>query len=277
MAIEVTLTQGKTTLIDNEDAKLAERKWHNSEDYAARSVRVAGRNRVIQMHRVIMERILGRPLLTGEEVDHINGDPFDNRRSNLRLADDRQQTTNSKKRTRNNKGDQPSSKYKGVSWSCEKGKWKAQKWFNGQCVYSEYFDDEIEAAFAYDSASIEYDGDFARLNFPWGIVPATTVQLPLQVKPDKKLLHKRKQKTSRFYGVCWSRRDKKWIAGIRIDQHLIYLGNFDDEVVAARNVDRGAIKYLGVDAAKPRLNFPIEDYTATSPIGRTVKDVLSFS
>jgi hypothetical protein len=53
--------------------------------------------------------------------------------------------------------------------------------------------------------------------------------------------------------------------------------NFDDEVEAARNVDRGAIKYLGVDAAKPRLNFPIEDYTATSPIGRTVKDILSYT
>jgi len=273
MVIEVKLTQGKTAFIDDEDAELAERKWHNSEGYAARSVRVVGQNRVIQMHRIIMERILGRPLLPGEEVDHINGDSLDNRRTNLRLANDRQQSVNSKKKCVR-KGIQPSSEYKGVAWSCEKQKWKVQKWFNGQCVYSEYFDDEIEAAFAYDSASIEYDGEFARLNFPWGIVPATTVQLPLQVKPEKKL---GKPKTSRFYGVSWSRRDKKWIAGIRVDYHLIYLGNFDDEVEAARNVDRGAIKYLGVDAAKPRLNFPIEDYTATSPIGRRVKDILSYT
>ncbi len=277
MAIEVTLTQGKTTLIDDEDAELAERKWYYGEGYAERSVRFVGqKNRVIQMHRVIIERKLGRQLLPGEEVDHINGDTLDNRRSSLRLADDRQQSVNSKKKCVR-KGIQSSSEYKGVAWSCEKQKWKVQKWFNGQCVHSEYFDDEIEAAFAYDSASIEYDGEFARLNFPWGIVPATTVQLPQQVKPEEKLLRKMKQKTSRFYDVSWSRRDKKWIAGIRVNYHLIYLGNFDDQVEAARAVDRGAIKYLGIDAAKPKLNFPIEDYTATSPIGRIVKDILSYT
>jgi hypothetical protein len=70
---------------------------------------------------------------------------------------------------------------------------------------------------------------------------------------------------------------KKWIAEIRVNYHLIYLGNFDDEVEAARTVDRAVIKYLGAEDAKPRLNFPISDYTETSMVGRTVKDVLSYT
>jgi len=177
MVIEVKLTQGKTTFIDDDDAELAERKWHkNSGGYVAHAMRVVGKNTIILMHRVITERKLGRPLLPNEEVDHENGDPLDNRSSNLRLADDRQQRTNSKKKSVR-KGVQPTSIYKGVSWSCEKQKWKVQKWLNGQCVYCEYFDDEIEAAFAYDRTTKKYDGEFARLNFPWGLVPATTVQL----------------------------------------------------------------------------------------------------
>lgn len=264
MVIEVKLTQDKVALIDDIDADLTTLKCH-ADRYGDRYyARLPGHKR---MHRVIMERMLGRSLLRGEKVDHANNDPLDNRRSNLRLANDRQQRTNSKKKCAR-KGVQPASEYKGVVR--HRGKWEASKSVNGKRVYQESFNDETEAAYAYDRASIQYDGEFALINFPWGVVPQTTSLLAevAQVEPERK---------PRFFGINFDRCRGKWRARLQIEGRTRFLGYFNDEVEAARSVDRNAIKYLGVDEAKPKLNFSISDYTATSMIGRVMRDVFSYT
>jgi hypothetical protein len=95
------------------------------------------------------------------QVDHINGDGLDNRRSNLRLATGSQNQGNSRKRR-----DGVTSQYRGVSWNKRAGKWQALLRREGKLQYLGYFSDEEAAARAYDAAALEQWGSFARLNFP---------------------------------------------------------------------------------------------------------------
>ena len=59
--------------------------------------------------------------------------------------------------------------------------------------------------------------------------------------------------SSKYKGVSWVKRHRKWQAGITLKNKKIFLGNFRDEIEAARAYDRAAMKYHGEFAC---LNFP---------------------
>lgn len=68
------------------------RKWHinSANGYVYGFVTVDGVRKSVLQHRMVMESFLGRPLIKGENVHHINGDRTDNRIENLELWNTRQ-------------------------------------------------------------------------------------------------------------------------------------------------------------------------------------------
>jgi len=157
----IKLTQGKYAIVDPEDfEKLNAYKWyavnnHNNTFYAARGAeRNNGKRKFVRMHQQIMKPPKGYC------VDHENHEGLDNRKINLRIATPAQNSYNRKKISKPS-----SSKYKGVSWVKRENKWQALIRYKGKRIFLGYFDDEIEAAKAYDEAAKKYYGEFAKLNF----------------------------------------------------------------------------------------------------------------
>jgi hypothetical protein len=75
----------------------------------------------------------------------------------------------------------------------------------------------------------------------------------------------KKKTSSKYLGVSWNKRHKKWVAKIRYMQKgrtvMKFLGYYCDQIEAARAYDMAALKYHREFA---NLNFPREDYVKTS-------------
>ena len=161
--LRIKLTQGKFALIDEQDLELiAPYTWcaaKEKEGYFTAVTRIAVKNgkqrqKSIKMHRLLMSESLSHGLV----VDHINGNPLDNRRENLRICTRRENTLNSKKPKTNSTG------YKGVSYSARMKKYKAAINVNSSFIHLGYFICPIEAARAYDKAALNHFGEFAKTN-----------------------------------------------------------------------------------------------------------------
>lgn len=151
----IPLTQGKYAIVDAEDyPALAKYKWHaqvRKDGGMCYAVRNSGR-KTIMMHRQIMKPPKGMV------IDHINHNGADNRRCNLRICTQAQNTRNKRRFSAGR------SRYRGVSPAGDK--WRATVGHQGRTLYVGLYDTEIEAARARDRKAVELAGEFAVLNFP---------------------------------------------------------------------------------------------------------------
>lgn len=159
--VEIQLSQyDKTTIFDREDLDIVESysnwaakpiKKYKGKFQAVHTRRISDKKcEHIILHRLIMEAPKGM------QVDHINGDSLDNRKSNLRLCTDSQNKGNRGLNSNNTSG------YMGV---CKyKDRWKVQVCHENKTYYLGLFDDKDEAARAYNKKKLELFGEFARIN-----------------------------------------------------------------------------------------------------------------
>ena len=156
---KIALTKGQFALVDEVDfLTLGSLSWyaHRSATgfYAARTFVENGVKRNRYLHRVIANP---KP---GEDVDHINSNGLDCRRSNLRCCTRLENLRNNQKK----KPGRSASRFKGVVFHRINSKWQARIAIGGKHQSLGYFHLEEDAARAYNGAAILHFGEFAHLN-----------------------------------------------------------------------------------------------------------------
>ena len=153
------LTRGLITQVDDEDfEQLSRFKWSallgkTSGPYAVRGVLTSGKSRLIMMHR----ELLAAP--PGMQVDHINRDPLDNRRANLRLATAGQNYANGTRAL-------PTSGFRGVEYQPRgTNKFYVRTVIDGKRVHLGSFATAEEAARVASEHRRRRFGDFAAPEF----------------------------------------------------------------------------------------------------------------
>lgn len=104
-------------------------------------------------HRIVFVLMHG---YLPERIDHIDGNPMNNRPDNLRAASHAENMRNARRQHNNKSG------VKGVYWNKKAGKWQAQCTANGRKFGIGYFADLEAAAAAVSAARVRLHGAFAR-------------------------------------------------------------------------------------------------------------------
>lgn len=153
--IVISLTQNQFTIIDFEDEWVRQYNWFSKFNvctksfYAMRSIRIDNKQTVtVSLHREIL-----KPDFMFQ-VDHINHDTLDNRRSNLRFVTASQNQMNRVKRIDNTSG------VTGVYWHKRDNIWLSNITVNDKTIHLGYFENFDDAITARKEAELKYFGEY---------------------------------------------------------------------------------------------------------------------
>ena len=156
--------EGKYMIVDDDDYDfLSQFSWsYSRKGYAQAYIPVKWKHKYTCGKAIQAQRmILWDKLSNGLYADHINRNKLDNRKENLRVCN-----INESNRNRGpiyfKRRQDIVSKYKGVWW--DKTRWRSAITVNNKKIYLGRFDDEDEAASAYNNAASFYFGEYANLN-----------------------------------------------------------------------------------------------------------------
>ena len=123
----------KKAIIDNEDVKRCrEIKWYYAKNKDSEYIEGTYKGNKIKLHRYLLN-VTEKQIL----IDHINRNTLDNRKLNLRLATNRENSFNRSVRSDNKSG------YPGIDF--KNNKWRAKIKYNGITIHLGYFINKDEA------------------------------------------------------------------------------------------------------------------------------------
>jgi HNH endonuclease len=142
-------------IVSEEDYEyLIQFKWcKNDQDYVFSKIN----RKSWKLHRYIVIILLGNNITSKQPIDHINNNPLDNTRENLRIVTISENARNKEKILREN----TTSKYIGVSKN--NNTWAAEIRLNDDRLYASYVD-EIHAAHQYNLWVKAYNLKTAKIN-----------------------------------------------------------------------------------------------------------------
>lgn len=144
---------------DNDFPSVAGHKWRimyqqNKKVHAVvRSLKIGGKFTIGYLHRHILGICDGDVI-----IDHIDGNPLNNQRSNLRTCNRKQNSQNSARYSSNKTG------YKGVYFDKQMKKFRARIVIDGKSKHIGLYNTVEEAGKAYDAEALKAFGEFARTN-----------------------------------------------------------------------------------------------------------------
>lgn len=131
------------TYIDKEDVyKISKYTWLANYDkkknnyYIKSSIRINNKQKVIRLSNLILNNTVKYINCDSPVVDHINGNTLDNRKINLRICSQRENSYHNKRNT---------SGMRGVTWHKIAKKWQVKICKNKKCIFSKLFSSFDEA------------------------------------------------------------------------------------------------------------------------------------